>query len=92
MTNTFLNQKFDNGMNEVLSWIAIIRMVSFQDIRGHSRDRFKGGRNSPNVTLRHVLLTFFSIFTHKEFRSLFKELCLLYFVQKLSLIHHASLS
>ena len=81
MTNTFLNQKFANGVNEVLSWFAIIRMVSFQDIRGHSRDRFKGGRNSPNVSLRHVFLNLFSIFTPKEFRSLFKGLCPLDFVQ-----------
>ena len=32
MTYTFFNQRFDNGMNEVLSWFGIIRMVSFQDI------------------------------------------------------------
>ena len=32
MTYTFFNQKFDNGMNEVLSWFGIIWMVSFQDI------------------------------------------------------------
>ena len=34
-----------------------------------------------NVTSRHVLLTIHLSFTHKEFRSLFNELYLLYFVQ-----------
>ena len=29
MTYTFLNQKFDNGVNEWLSWFGIILMVSF---------------------------------------------------------------
>ena len=32
MTFTFLNQKFDNGVNEGLSWFGINLMVSFQDI------------------------------------------------------------
>ena len=32
MTYTFPNQKFDNDVNEVLSWFGIDQMVSFQDI------------------------------------------------------------
>ena len=32
MTDTFFNQKFDNVVNEVLSWFGINLMVSFQDI------------------------------------------------------------
>ena len=44
-------------------------------IRGHSRNRPKGGRNSPK---RYTS-------THFEFRNLFKELYLLYFVQIASL-------
>ena len=32
MTYTFFNRKFDNCVNERLSWIGIILMVSFQDI------------------------------------------------------------
>ena len=31
MTNTFFNQKFDNGVNEVLSWFGINLIVSFPD-------------------------------------------------------------
>ena len=31
MTYTFLNMKFDNGVNELLSWFGINLMVSFQD-------------------------------------------------------------
>ena len=33
--NTFFNQKFDNGVNEVLRWFGINLMVSFQNIRLH---------------------------------------------------------
>ena len=32
MTYTFPKQKFDNDVNEVLSWFGIDLMVSFQDI------------------------------------------------------------
>ena len=32
MTYTFFNRKFDNCVNEGLSWIGINLMVSFQDI------------------------------------------------------------
>ena len=32
MTFTFFNRKFDNGVNEGLSWFGINLMVSFQDI------------------------------------------------------------
>ena len=32
MAYTFFNQKFDNGVNEVLSWFATDLMVRFQDI------------------------------------------------------------
>ena len=32
MTYTFFNQKFDNGVNEWLSWFHINLIVSFQDI------------------------------------------------------------
>ena len=32
MTYAFFNQKFDNGINEGLSWFGINLMVSFQDI------------------------------------------------------------
>ena len=32
MTYAFFNQKFDNGVNEVLSWFGINLMASFQDI------------------------------------------------------------
>ena len=32
MTYTFFNQKFDNGVNEGLSWFGINLIVSFQDI------------------------------------------------------------
>ena len=32
MTYTFFDQKFDSGVNEVLSWFGINLMVSFQDI------------------------------------------------------------
>ena len=32
MTYTFFNQKFDNGMKEVLSWFGTNLMVNFQDI------------------------------------------------------------
>ena len=32
MTYTYFNQKFDDGVNEVLSWFGINLMVSFQDI------------------------------------------------------------
>ena len=32
MTYTFFNQKFDNGVNEGLSWFGINLIVSFRDI------------------------------------------------------------
>ena len=32
MTYTFFNQKFDDGVNEGLSWFGTNLMVSFQDI------------------------------------------------------------
>ena len=32
MTYAFFNQRFDNGVNEVLSWFGINLMVDFQDI------------------------------------------------------------
>mgnify|MGYP001793699002 len=32
MTYTYFNQKFDDGVNEGLSWFGINLMVSFQDI------------------------------------------------------------
>ena len=32
MTYTTFNQRFYNGVNEVLSWFGITLMVSFQDI------------------------------------------------------------
>ena len=32
MTYTFFNQRFDSGVNEVLSWFGINLMVDFQDI------------------------------------------------------------
>ena len=32
MTYTFFNQKFDNIVNEGLSWFGVNLMVSFQDI------------------------------------------------------------
>ena len=32
MAHTFFNQKFDNGVNEGLSWLGIHLMVSSQDI------------------------------------------------------------
>ena len=32
MTCTLFNQKFDNGVNEGLSWFGINLMVSFHDI------------------------------------------------------------
>ena len=32
MTYTFFNQKFDNGVNEVLGWFGNNLMVSYQDI------------------------------------------------------------
>ena len=35
MTCTVFNQKFDNGVNEALSYFAINPMVSFQDKRLH---------------------------------------------------------
>ena len=31
MTYTFLNPRFDNGVNEALSWFSISLMVGFQD-------------------------------------------------------------
>ena len=49
--------------------------------RGHSSNQPKDGRNSLNVTPRHILLTIFLSFYYKEFRNLFKELNLLYFVE-----------
>ena len=50
-------------------------------LRGHSRNQPKGGRNSLKATFRDAFLTFFSVYTQKEFRRLFKGLKLLYFVQ-----------
>ena len=32
MTYAFFNQRFDSGVNEVLSWFGINLMVDFQDI------------------------------------------------------------
>ena len=32
MPYTFCNQRFDSGVNEVLSWFGINLMVDFQDI------------------------------------------------------------
>ena len=32
MTYTFFNQKFDNGVNEGLSWFGINLLVTFHDI------------------------------------------------------------
>ena len=50
--------------------------------RGHSRNRPKGGRNSPKRnTSTRLADHFFSGFNHKEFRSLLKELYLLPIVE-----------
>ena len=40
-----------------LTQCTTVRTRSITIIRGHSRNRPKGGRNSPNVTSHHVLLT-----------------------------------
>ena len=53
--------------------------------RGHSRNRRKGGCKSlQRYTSTRFIEHFFSVFTHKEFRGLFKELYPLYFVQNLA--------
>ena len=46
--------------------------------RGHREISIRVGVTPLNVTLWHVVLNIFSVFIHKEFRSLFKELYLIY--------------